>query len=86
MYCIQLAVTLLYNYIIYNIHSLQMTGIEHQYTLVKESFFEFLNTHIPGADLSVVDEIVLSYVTSILKEASNDPCFDIDGTVDIILH
>lgn len=56
-----------------------MANIDKQHEIVKTSLFQFINTHISGADLSVVDSIVLSYVISILEEASQDPCFDIDG-------
>lgn len=56
-----------------------MTNIEKQHEIVKTSLFQFVNTHIPGADMSVVDEIVLNYVIAILEEASQDPCFDVEG-------
>uniref|UniRef100_A0A6B2EBM8 CUE domain-containing protein 2 n=1 Tax=Phlebotomus kandelakii TaxID=1109342 RepID=A0A6B2EBM8_9DIPT len=61
-----------------------MTNLEQQHELVKTSLFQFVNAHIPGADLSVVDEIVLSYVISILEEASQDPCFDVEGFVEMM--
>ncbi|CAD7084739.1 unnamed protein product [Hermetia illucens] len=61
-----------------------MTNIEQQHEIVKNSLFEFVNLHIPGADLSVVDDIVLSYVISILEEASQDPYFDVDGFVEMM--
>lgn len=56
-----------------------MTNIERQHETIKNSFFQFINTHIPGADLRIVDEIVLSYVISILEEASQDDCFEVEG-------
>lgn len=56
-----------------------MTNIAQQHDVVKNSLFQFINTHIPGADLNIVDDIVLSYVISILEEASQDPCFDVEG-------
>lgn len=61
-----------------------MTNIAQQHDLVKNSFFHFINTHIPGADLSIVDDIVLSYVISILEEASQDPCFDVEGFIEMM--
>lgn len=61
-----------------------MTNIEEQHEVVKESLFKFVNSHIPGADLSVVDDIVLSYVISILEEASQDPCFDVEGFTEMM--
>lgn len=56
-----------------------MTNIERQHETIKNSFFQFITTHIPGADLRIVDEIVLSYVISILEEASQDDCFEVEG-------
>lgn len=56
-----------------------MSSIAQQESLVKESLFQFITKNIPSADLRVIDEIVLSYVISILEEASQDPCFDVEG-------
>lgn len=56
-----------------------MSSIAQQESLVKESLFEFVTQNIPSADLNLIDEIVLSYVISILEEASQDPCFDVEG-------
>lgn len=61
-----------------------MSSIAQQHDLVKNSLFKFINTHIPGADLSIVDDIVLSYVISILEEASQDPCFDVEGFIEMM--
>ncbi|XP_058838725.1 CUE domain-containing protein 2 isoform X2 [Topomyia yanbarensis] len=61
-----------------------MTNIAQQHDLVKNSLFQFINSHIPGADLGIVDDIVLSYVISILEEASQDPCFDVDGFIEMM--
>lgn len=58
-----------------------MSAIAQQETLVKQSLFQFIVRNIPSADLSVIDEIVLSYVISILEEASQDPCFDVEGKI-----
>lgn len=60
-----------------------MTNIDKQHEIVKTSLFHFVNTHITAADLSVVDEIVLNYVISILEEASEDPNFDVEGKLFI---
>lgn len=61
-----------------------MANLEKQHAIVKGSLSAFVNAHIAGADLSVVDEIVLSYVISILEEASADPCFDVDGFIEMM--
>lgn len=61
-----------------------MTNIEQQHELVKNSLQQFVSAHIPGADFSVVDEIVLSYIISILEGASDDPCFDVDGFIEMM--
>lgn len=57
-----------------------MSAIAQQESLVKESLFQFITKNIPAADLDMIDDIVLSYVISILEEASHDPCFDVEGT------
>lgn len=56
-----------------------MSAIAQQESLVKESLFQFITRNIPTADLNVIDDIVLAYVISILEEASQDPCFDVEG-------
>uniref|UniRef100_A0A1B0F9Q8 CUE domain-containing protein n=2 Tax=Glossina TaxID=44049 RepID=A0A1B0F9Q8_GLOMM len=61
-----------------------MTNLQRQHELVKGSLEQFVSAHIPGADFSVVDDIVLSYIISILEEASQDPCFDVDGFVEMM--
>ena len=61
-----------------------MTNFEKQHEIVKRSLVQFVSGHIPRADFSVVDEIVLSYVISILEEASQDPCFDIEGFIEMM--
>lgn len=61
-----------------------MTNLERQHELVKQSLVQFVSAHTPGADFSVVDEIVLSYIISILEEASQDPCFDVEGFVEMM--
>ncbi|XP_052867025.1 CUE domain-containing protein 2 [Anopheles cruzii] len=61
-----------------------MTNIEQHHDVVKDSFFHFIRKHIPQADLKIVDDIVLSYVISILEEASQDPCFDVEGFIEMM--
>lgn len=56
-----------------------MSSEEASERLIQSSLFDFVTRHIPRADLSVVDEIVLSYLTAILEEVSQDPVFDVDG-------
>lgn len=56
-----------------------MSAIAQQESFVKESLFQFIIKNVPKADLNVIDDIVLSYVISILEEASQDPCFDVEG-------
>lgn len=53
---------------------------------MKKSLFQFVNSHIPDADLAGVDvdEIVLSYITSILEESTQDPCFDVEGFLEMM--
>lgn len=58
--------------------------MDKQHAIVKGSLSAFVTSHISGADLSVVDECVLAYVVSILEEASDDPCFDVDGFIEMM--
>uniref|UniRef100_A0A2H1VFN1 SFRICE_012498 n=1 Tax=Spodoptera frugiperda TaxID=7108 RepID=A0A2H1VFN1_SPOFR len=57
-----------------------MSAIAQQKVLVKEGLFQFITKHIPSADINVIDDIVLTYVISILEEASQDPCFDVEDS------
>lgn len=50
-----------------------------QESIVKESLFRFITKNIPTANLTQIDDIVLSYVISILEESSQDSVFDVDG-------
>ncbi|XP_055906083.1 CUE domain-containing protein 2 [Eupeodes corollae] len=61
-----------------------MTNLQEQHEVVKKSLIQFVSGHIPEADFSVVDEIVLSYIISILEEASQDPCFDVEGFTEMM--
>ncbi|XP_055377409.1 CUE domain-containing protein 2-A [Condylostylus longicornis] len=61
-----------------------MATVEKEHQIVKESLIKFVSGHIPEADFSVVDEIILSYIISILEEAANDPGFDIDGFIEMM--
>lgn len=54
-----------------------------QECLVKESLFQFLKQHIPNAQLSCLDEFVLSYVVSIVEEvAATGGVEAVEGTFD----
>lgn len=59
-------------------------NLEHQQESIRKSFFQFINAHINGADLRIVDEIVLSYVISILEEASQDDAFEVEDFIDMM--
>ncbi|KAM3956247.1 CUE domain-containing protein 2 [Aphomia sociella] len=61
-----------------------MSAIAQQESLVKESLFQFITKNIPSANLNVIDDIVLAYVISILEEASQDPCFDVEGFIEMM--
>lgn len=61
------------------IKKMSAKGIAEQETVIKDSLFEFVKQHIPDADLTLIDEIVLSYVIAILEDVSSDPVFDVEG-------
>lgn len=50
--------------------------------VIKESLFSLVKTHIPSAELSDIDEIVLSYVVGVLDDLASDP----DGQVGFSLN
>lgn len=60
--------------------------IAEQESTIKESLFQFVKQYIPNADLSLIDEIVLSYVVSILEDVSSDTVFDVEGRVSVVLR
>ncbi|KAI8433346.1 hypothetical protein MSG28_015391 [Choristoneura fumiferana] len=55
-----------------------------QESAVKESLFQFITKNVPSADLDVIDDIVLSYVISFVEESSQDPCFDVEGFIEMM--
>lgn len=59
-------------------------NIADQESKIKDSLFEFVNKHIPDANLSLIDEIVLSYVVAVLEDVSSDPVFDVEGFCEMM--
>ncbi|XP_017780896.1 PREDICTED: CUE domain-containing protein 2 [Nicrophorus vespilloides] len=59
-------------------------NIADQEIIIKDSLFEFVKTNIPDADLTLIDEIVLSYVVAILEDVSSDPVFDVEGFCEMM--
>lgn len=53
-------------------------------SVIKDSFFEFVRCNIQNADLSLVDEIVISYVVAVLEDVSTDPVFDVEGFCEMM--
>lgn len=52
---------------------------ENQFEFVKESLISFISSQIPNADISFIDDIVLSYIVSIINEIDEDGDeFDLD--------
>ncbi|XP_024082990.1 CUE domain-containing protein 2 isoform X2 [Cimex lectularius] len=58
------------------------TATEEKEDIVKESLFRFLMEHIPSAQISTIDEIVLSYVVSILEDLGEETTGDIEEAFD----
>ncbi|XP_070501255.1 CUE domain-containing protein 2-A [Chironomus tepperi] len=54
-------------------------NVNEQHDIVKKSLSQFIKKNIPGANLKVLDEVVLEYVISILEEASQDESFDVEA-------
>ncbi|KAJ8978678.1 hypothetical protein NQ317_015646 [Molorchus minor] len=59
-------------------------NIAEQESKIKDSLFEFVKGHIPGADLNLIDEIVLSYVIAVLEDVGSDPIFDVEGFCEMM--
>ncbi|XP_044764134.1 CUE domain-containing protein 2 [Coccinella septempunctata] len=49
-----------------------------QETRIKDSLLDFVKTHIPNADLNLIDDIILSYAVAILEDIGDDPNFDVE--------
>lgn len=52
--------------------SMNNSNIAEQEDLIKESLFTLVKKHIPSAQFSDIDEIVLSYVVSILEDLGSE--------------
>nr|CAG4634944.1 EOG090X0A55 [Alona affinis] len=66
-----------------------MSCVDGHEAVVKQSLLAFLEHNIPDADLSHVDEIVLSYVVSILEElgtdwAGQEDLFDVESFSEML--
>nr|CAG4648780.1 EOG090X0A55 [Polyphemus pediculus] len=65
-----------------------MSCAEEQEVIVKESLLAFLQANIPQAKLSHIDEIVLSYVVSILEELGSEwgqeDLFDVESFSEML--
>ncbi|XP_043268018.1 CUE domain-containing protein 2 [Venturia canescens] len=52
--------------------------------LVKESLFSFVRNQVPDAQLSLIDDIVLSYVVSMVEENAMEDDLDVDGVCEMV--
>lgn len=53
---------------------------------VKDSLFKFITSRIPNADLSVIDDIILSYVYSTFEGGSEEFFSQLNGKLYLIMH
>ncbi|XP_046683245.1 CUE domain-containing protein 2 [Homalodisca vitripennis] len=51
-------------------------------SIVKESLFQFMQEHLPTAQISSIDEIVLNYVVSILEELGEENSGEVEDAFD----
>ncbi|XP_066144192.1 CUE domain-containing protein 2 isoform X2 [Euwallacea fornicatus] len=58
--------------------------IADQESTIKDSLFEFVRYHISDADLTLIDDIVLSYVIAFLEDVGSDSQFDVDGFCEMM--
>ncbi|XP_060534417.1 CUE domain-containing protein 2 [Cylas formicarius] len=59
-------------------------AIADQENTIKDSLFELVKKHIPDADLTLIDEIVLSYVVAFLEDVGSDSTFDDEGFCEMM--
>ncbi|XP_048472300.1 CUE domain-containing protein 2-A [Rhincodon typus] len=56
--------------------------------VIQDALTQFIQLHIPDADLSVMDEVILSYITSVLEELgspdSSEENFDVEMFVEMM--
>lgn len=52
--------------------------------LVKKSLFSFVRKEVPTAQLSLIDDIVLSYVVSMVEESALEEDLDVDGLCEMV--
>ncbi|EEB16459.1 conserved hypothetical protein [Pediculus humanus corporis] len=64
------------------------SSIAEQEDLIKDSLFALVKNHIPTAQVSDIDEIVLTYVVSILEdlgtEVDVEDAFDVEGFCEML--
>lgn len=54
-------------------------------TFVKDSLFKFITSRIPNADLSVIDDIILSYVYSTFEGGSEEFFGQLNGKLYLFM-
>ncbi|XP_076643083.1 CUE domain-containing protein 2-A isoform X1 [Halictus rubicundus] len=52
--------------------------------LVKKSLFSFVRKEVPTAQLSLIDDIVLGYVVSMVEESALEEDLDVDGLCEMV--
>ncbi|KAL0122050.1 hypothetical protein PUN28_007084 [Cardiocondyla obscurior] len=52
--------------------------------LVKKALFSFVRKQVPTAQLSLIDDIVLSYVVSMVEESALEENLDVDGLCEMV--
>ncbi|KAI4502007.1 hypothetical protein M0802_002689 [Mischocyttarus mexicanus] len=52
--------------------------------LVKKALFSFVRKQVPTAQLSLIDDIVLSYVVSMVEENAMEEELDVDGLCEMV--
>lgn len=60
--------------------------VAEQEGMIKDSLFSLVKTHIPTAQLSDIDEIILSYVVGILDDLASDPDGQVNLSLNLLTH
>lgn len=65
-------------------YDLEVSSLSNHEKKVLNALGKFVNTYRPGASLSAIDDIVLSYVVGVLEDITSDDEFDVDSFVEMI--
>ncbi|XP_041125008.1 CUE domain-containing protein 2 isoform X3 [Polyodon spathula] len=71
-----------FHFCLFQGHTMELSKI------IQEALYEFIRPHIPDADISTLDDVVLSYITGVLEDLGTQDCveenFDVEMFVEML--